>query len=158
MSVSPSSRFSRCHQRKAWDLNPHDPFESHGLANRPGKPYPATFPIYLWTDRESNSDLRHARAVSSPWTISPFISVERRGVEPRLPGCKPSVFPLDQRPNFVQRSVRELNPVFRHTTAACCRNTYRPCFQSVIPDGIEPSFSWMSTRRLRRWTTGSSIK
>lgn len=24
--------------------------------------------------------------------------VERRGIEPRLPGCKPSVFPLDQRP------------------------------------------------------------
>ena len=26
-----------------------------------------------WTDRELNSDPRHARAVSFPWTISPFV-------------------------------------------------------------------------------------
>ena len=26
---------------------------------------------------------------------------------------------------------------------------------SVIPDGLEPSFSWMSARRLHHWTTGS---
>ena len=51
--------------------------ESHGLANRPGKPYPATFRI---------------------------ASVERRGIEPRLPGCKPGVFPLDQRPINVVRA------------------------------------------------------
>ena len=50
----------------------------HGLANRPGEPYPATFRIQ-WTHRESNSDLRHARAVSSRWTMSPFISVDRPG-------------------------------------------------------------------------------
>ena len=55
--------------------------------------------------------------------------VERRGIEPRLPGCKPSVFPLDQRPKF-KRSVRELNPVFRLTTAACGPNTYRPFVKS----------------------------
>jgi hypothetical protein len=28
--------------------------------------------------------------------------------------------------------------------------------QQVIADGIEPSLSWMSTRRLSRWTTRSS--
>ena len=44
----------------------------HGLANRPGEPYPATFRIE-WTHRESNSDFRHARAVSSRWTMSPCI-------------------------------------------------------------------------------------
>ena len=32
--------------------------------------------------------------------------VERRGVEPRLPGCKPSVFPLDQRPIVLSPEVR----------------------------------------------------
>ena len=50
----------------------------HGLANRPGEPYPATF-RNQWTHRESNSDFRHARAVSSRWTMSPFHSVDRPG-------------------------------------------------------------------------------
>jgi hypothetical protein len=49
-----------------------------------------------------NPDFRHAIAVSSRWTMTPL--VERRGIEPRLPGCKPSVFPLDQRP--VSQEVR----------------------------------------------------
>ncbi len=46
----------------------------------------------------------HAREMKSrrsetdtAWTRL-FSSVERRGVEPRLSGCKPEVFPLDQRP------------------------------------------------------------
>ncbi len=69
---------------------------SHGLANRPGELYPATFHLFQWTHRDSNPDCRHARAVSSRWTMSP--KVERRGIEPRLPGCKPSVFPLDHEP------------------------------------------------------------
>ena len=77
-----------------------------------------------------------------------------RGIEPRSPGCKPGIFPLDEPPIFCQRSVWELNPVFRLTTAACSHSTYRP---RVIPDGIEPSLSWLSPRRLRRWTTGSVV-
>ncbi len=71
-----------------------------------------------------NPDFRHAIAVSSRWTMTPL--VERRGIEPRLPGCKPSVFPLDQRPNTIERSVRESNPVSLLTTEVCYRNTYRP--------------------------------
>ena len=97
----------------------------HGLANRPGEPYPATFRFIQWTHRESNSDLQPAELVSSHWTMSP--QVERRGIEPRLPGCKPGVFPLDQRPVVsCERSVRELNPALVLTTDACGRNTYRP--------------------------------
>ena len=131
----------------------------HGLANRPGEPYPATFRIQ-WTHRESNSDFRHARAVSSRWTMSPFaFQWTGRGIEPRSPRCKRGIFPLDEPPMFCQRSVWELNPVFRHTKAACSLSTYRPkCFRiAVIPDGIEPSLSWLSPRRLCRWTTGSIV-
>ena len=99
--------------------------ESHGLANRPGEPYPATFRMFQWTHWESNPDFQPAELVSSLWTMSP--EVERRGIEPRLPGCKPSVFPLDQRPIcFFKRSVRELNPALVLTTDVCSRNTYRP--------------------------------
>ena len=81
---------------------------------------------------ESNPDLLGANEASSRWTSRPY---------------------------FQQRSVWELNPVFRLTTAACSLSTYRPkCSQSaVIPDGIEPSLSWLSPRRLCRWTTGPSV-
>jgi hypothetical protein len=52
-----------------------------------------------------------------------------RGIEPRSPGCRPAIFPLDEQPMFKQRSVWELNPVFRYTKAACSHSTYRPkCF------------------------------
>ena len=36
--------------------------------------------------------------------------VERRGIEPRLPGCKPSVFPLDQRPILLQEVRPGIEP------------------------------------------------
>ena len=154
MSISPPSR-----QRKARDLNPHDPKVAR--FSKPARRAVSGYLPYVfncqWTDRESNPDFRHARAVSSRWTISPFDShsysssrrqsrisrsslslnrplafpihrndvhivqrtfrrrfpavfrrrfiVERRGIEPRLPGCKPSVFPLDQRPK-----IQEVRP------------------------------------------------
>ena len=50
---------------------------SHGLANRPGKPYPATFRICQWTHRESNPDFQSAELVSSRWTMSPQLSLPR---------------------------------------------------------------------------------
>ncbi len=49
---------------------------SHGLANRPGEPYPATFRIFhlQWTHRELNPDFQSAELVSSRWTMSPCVS------------------------------------------------------------------------------------
>lgn len=55
----------------------------HGLANRPGKPYPATLRTQ-WTRRESNPHCQHARLASSRWTTGPFSSVRGVGVEPTL--------------------------------------------------------------------------
>ena len=98
----------------------------HGLANRPGEPYPATFRIQ-WTHRESNSDFRHARAVSSRWTMSPFVFSGPAGESnPDLLGANEASSRWTSRPFFSQRSVWELNPVFRHTKAACSLSTYRP--------------------------------
>jgi hypothetical protein len=129
----------------------------HGLANRPGKPYPATF-RNQWTHRESNSDLCHARAVSSRWTMSPFAFSGPAGESnPDLLGAGQASSRWTSRP--CQRSVRESNPAFRLTKAVCNRSTYRPSlFVAVIPDGIEPSLSCMSRRRLSRWTTGSDCQ
>ena len=100
----------------------------HGLANRPGEPYPATFRIQ-WTHRESNSDFRHARAVSSRWTMSPFHAVDRPGNRTPISWLQARHLPVGRAAQvFCQRSVWELNPVFRHTKAACSQSTYRPMF------------------------------
>ena len=156
ISVSPSRLCNR--QRKARDSNPHGPCgEPHGLANRPGQPYPATFRIQ-WTHRESNPDLQPAELVSSRWTMSPFSSVDRRGVEPRSPGCKPGIFPLDQHAHVIrQRSVRELNPVFRPYQGRRAAETPTDQLSSSDPGWTRTIVSWMSARRLRRWTTGSVV-
>ncbi len=50
------------------------------------------------------------------------------------------------------RSAAALAAVLACWCAA--ENTYRPIFK-MIPDGVEPSLSWVSSRRLSRWTTGS---
>ena len=105
---------------------------SHGLANRPGQPYPATF----------------RQQVDPP------------GIEPGFPVCRTGVFPLDHEPVMIsgppgsrtpitwvqakrppieraarsrQRSVRESNPVLLLTTEVCRRNTYRPFVLSSDP-------------------------
>ena len=90
------------------------PRRETALAVRPGQPYPATF-------QSSRSDRR----------------VDHRGVEPRSPGCKPGVVPLDQQPMSVehrQRSARESNSVPLLTRKGCRRRTRGPsCFiQNLI--------------------------
>ena len=66
---------------------------------------------------------------------------------------------------FVERSVRELNPASGTDRHGCRVVAYhgrvRPKHlqtnrYQVIADGVEPSLSWMSARRLCRWTTRSS--
>ena len=81
-----------------------------------------------WTHRESNPNLQSAELVSSLWTMSPRF---HRGP-----------FGSRTRPSSLPRKRAAIAP-----TDHCV---------SVIPDGIEPSLSWMSARRLRRWTTGSA--
>ncbi len=56
-----------------------------------------------------------------------------RGIEPRSPGCRPGIFPLDEQP-IHQRSVRESNPAFRLTKAVCSRSTYRPSLPLIGSD------------------------
>jgi hypothetical protein len=104
----------------------------HDLANRPGKPYPATFRL----------------SVDRPGNRTPISWLQAR----HLPVGRAAHV-------FIQRSVRELNPAFRLTKAVCSRSTYRPSsFVAVTPDGIEPSLSWMWPRRLCPWTTGSGCQ
>jgi hypothetical protein len=73
-----------------------------------------------------NPDFRHARAVSSLWTMAPLASVDRMGVEPTTPTLQESVAPTEHASPILKRSVRESNPVPLLTEEVCCRNTYRP--------------------------------
>src|SRR5437016_4563632 len=72
------------------------------LAGRPGQPYPATFRSGPTGNRTRISDHFLHRPPADAPDVFPLdyepIAVDRRGVEPRFPGCKPGVFPLDQQP------------------------------------------------------------
>ena len=93
--------------------------------------------------------------MSSRWTITPIHSVDGRGIEPRLPDCKSGVFPLDQQPVLFDSEVCPgIEPGLPAYHAGVLPKHLQTVF-SVIPDGLEPSLSCMSRRRLRLWTTGS---
>ena len=85
--------------------------------------------LIQWTAGESNPDCLGANQASSLWTSGPLF--------------------------YLQRSVRELNPVFLPTEEVCCRNTYRPSSSISDPGWNRTIVSWMSPRRLCPWTTGS---
>lgn len=83
--MSTRSLFLVVNKRKAWDLNPHD-----NEVARFSKPARRTVFGYLPSKLNAL-----------------FYLVERRGIEPRLPGCKPGVLPLDEPPNFKNHSSLE---------------------------------------------------
>jgi hypothetical protein len=131
ISVSLSGRIIRHTKRKARESNPHLACEI----------------------RVSSAARQTVIRLPSVITLAP---VDRRGIEPRLPGCKPSVFPLDQRPVYPKGPFgnRTRSSSLPRRRAA---GTPTDHFAIVIPDGVEPSLSWLSPRRLRRWTTGSPV-
>ena len=97
-----------------------------------------------WSQRESNPDCQHAMLESSRWTMTPCChQVDRRGVEPRLPGCKPGVFPLDQQP--VSSSLQEVRPGIEpglppyHSGVPPKHLQTLLASAQVTPDGVEPS-------------------
>ena len=120
MSISPSGQ-----ERKAWDLNPHP--RKGARFSKPARPAVSDYLPFQWTRRESNSDFRHARAVSSLWTTSP-LCCQWTGWEsnPSHRSCRDQSPPRNMPAHKFKRSVRELNPVFLLTEEVCCRNTYRP--------------------------------
>ena len=71
-----------------------------------------------------------------PLDHEPVVSVDLIGVEPITPILQGSVASIGMQAHLDKRSVRELNPVFRLTTAAdhpvggARRNTYRPFVKS----------------------------
>ena len=75
---------------------------SHGLANRPGEPYPATFQKNMNNSKRLGTLTRRFFADRWAWSAHPpFSKVDRRGIEPRFPACKAGVVPLDQQPVLI---------------------------------------------------------
>ena len=150
ISVSPSSQASGRRGSRT-----HMAVKPHGLANRPGEPYPATFRMQ-WTHRESNSDLCHARAVSSRWTMSPFRSVDRPGNRTPISWVQARHLPVRRAAHSseVRPGIEPGLPPYQGGVQPQHLQTAAIAI-AMTPDGIEPSLSWMSARCLRRWTTGS---
>jgi hypothetical protein len=99
MSVSPPGQ----NRRKARESNPHDLAVS-GLADRPGKPYPATLQgkkyavlsteyFLQWTAGELNPDSLGANQVSYQVGPAAHVGEVKLGVEPRLPPYQGGVPP-----------------------------------------------------------------
>ena len=76
--------------------------------------------------------------------MSPCFRVDRRGVEPRLPGCKPSVLPLNEQPFFpeVRPGLEPDLPPYHGGVLPQHLQTVA----SVIPDGFETPTAGVSLR------------
>ena len=138
---------------------------SENRLSRAARPTVSGYLPFQWTHRESNPDFQTASLMSSLLTMSPFCSVDRRGVEPRFPGCKPGVFPLDEQPVcFLSKSpslpstlasiqvscrwtsrpllsLQYLSPCARHTPVCRARLRVRPGFEPGLPPyrgGVPP--------------------
>ena len=76
-------------------------------------------------------------------TCRSCVRVDRRGVEPRLPGCKPGVFPLDEQP--VPSSLQEVRPGIEPGLPPYHSGVPPKHLQTILtsaqvtPDGVEPS-------------------
>ena len=79
-------------ERKARESNPHL-YSRTALAVQPSKPYLATFQVIEWSHRDSNSGFRHAMAMSSRWTMTPFHAEVRSRIELDLRSYQERVLP-----------------------------------------------------------------
>ena len=79
-------------ERKARESNPHL-YSRTALAVQPSKPYLATFQVIEWSHRDSNSGFRHAMAMSSRWTMTPFHAKVRSRIELDLRSYQERVLP-----------------------------------------------------------------
>jgi hypothetical protein len=79
-------------ERKARESNPHL-YSRTALAVQPSKPYLATFQVIEWSHRDSNSGFRHAMAMSSRWTMTPFHTKVRSRIELDLRSYQERVLP-----------------------------------------------------------------
>ena len=168
MSVSPSSR-----KRKVGESNPIQPrYRGDWLATRFLSPFdchsyslsrrrsrisrssfslnrPLAFPIH----RNDVHIVQRTFRRRFPAVLRRRFIVDRMGVEPIAPTLQGSVAPNGMPARFSR------GPFGNRTRSSslprtCAARTPTDLFQ-VIPGRIELPFSWVSSRRLSHWTTGS---
>ena len=100
---------------------------SHGLANRPGEPYPATFRMFSIVSGPTGNRTRISAALGRCRPVGPSArnQVDLIGVEPITPILQGSVASIGMQAQVIERSVRESNPISVLTTDVCSQNTYR---------------------------------
>ena len=128
MSVSPSGR-----QRKVRDSNPRGVFQPSRLAteflNRPD-----TFRISGPTGARTRIAGMPCRNLPvGPWARD---SVDRRGVEPRLPTCEVGVFPIGRAAHSPSVIPHGLEPWFPACEAGVVATGPRD--QKAVPTGVDP--------------------
>jgi hypothetical protein len=129
--------------------------------SRAARPTVSGYLPFQWTHRELNPDPQPAELVSSRWTMSPCCSVD-------VPGSRTPISWLQARRLSVGRAAHcrianarssKVRPGFEPGLppyrGGVPPKTPTDRFSKMIPDGVEPSVSWVSSRRLSRWTTGS---
>jgi hypothetical protein len=95
-----------------------------------------------------------------PWARTPVRANKwtGRGVEPRSPGCRPGVVPLDQppiRPSLQKVRPRiELGPPRYQGGMPPAHSRTREAGFAVVPEGVEPPFPLCKRGVVGRWTTG----
>jgi hypothetical protein len=97
-----------------------------------------------------------ASLMSSLWTMSPFLFSGPPGSRTPISWLQARRLPAGPAAHISKRSVRDSNPAFLRTEEVCRRKHLQTVFK-MIPDGVEPSLSWLSPRHLCRWTTGSLV-
>ncbi len=79
-------------ERKARELNPHDCFVAL-FSKQARQTVSGYLPSFEWSHRDSNSGFRHAMAMSSRWTMTPFHAEVRSRIELDLRSYQERVLP-----------------------------------------------------------------
>ena len=103
-----------------------------------------------------NPDLQFAELASFHWTISPLYRVDRTGVEPATPTLQGSVASWEHASPLSSEVRSGIEPDLPPYRGGVLPEHLQTIF-IVIPDRVELSLSWLSPRRLCRWTTGSQV-
>ena len=115
--------------------------------------FPAVFRRRLIVDRmgiEPISPILQG-SVASFGTCQPVSLEVRPGIEPGLRPYHGRVLPEHLQTFLYACAATRMETA---TTALNCEKDATST-RKVIPAGIEPAISWVSSRRLRHWTTGS---
>lgn len=145
MSVSPSS-----HKRKARDSNPHHHVVAR-ISSAARQTVSGYLPYVSGPDGNRTHHTDFARVSRLPWYMPARLSEVRGGNRTRSPSLPRTC--AARTPTDLLGCLRHNSNGYRHVSVESREGATST--QRVIPGRIELPLSWVSSRRLRHWTTGS---